>query len=59
METLVNKAPLTCFKSWPSFMLIRRLLLEIDHPQYFSYGIICDPLFHLPENDVGPVYMAV
>ena len=49
METLVNKAPLTSFKSWPSFMLIGRLLSEIDHPPYFLYGIMCDPLLNLPE----------
>ena len=31
-NTIVNKAPLTGFKSWPSFMLIGRSLSEIDHP---------------------------
>ena len=45
----MNKAPLTCFKSWPSFMLIGRLLSEIDHPPYFLYRIMCDPLLNLPE----------
>ena len=52
METLVNKAPLTCFKSWPSFMLIGRLLSEIDHPPYFLYRIMRDPLLNLPELSV-------
>ena len=32
----MNKAPLTCFKSWPGFMLIGRFLWEIDHPRLFS-----------------------
>ena len=45
----MNKAPLTCFESWPSFMLIGRLLSEIDHPPYFLYRIMCDPLLNLPE----------
>ena len=50
-NTFVNKAPpLTCFKSWPSFMLIGRLISEIDHPQYFLYRIMCDPLLNLPES---------
>ena len=45
----MNKAPLTSVKSWPSFMLIGRLLSEIDHPPYFLYRIMSDPLLNLPE----------
>ena len=37
-------------KSRPSFMLIGRLLSEIDHPPYFLYRIMCDPLLNLPEH---------
>ena len=46
----MNKATLTSFKSWPSFMLIGLLLSDIDHPPYFLYRIICDPLLNLPEK---------
>ena len=47
----MNKAPLTSFKSWPSFMLIGRLLPEMDHPPYCLYGIMRDPLLNLPEPE--------
>ena len=46
----MNKAPLTSFKSWPSFLLIGRLLSDIDHPPYFLHRITCDPLLNLPEG---------
>ena len=45
----MNKATLTSFKSWSSFMLIGRLRSDIDHPPYFLYRIMCDPLLNLPE----------
>ena len=50
----MNKAPLTSFKSWPSFLLIGRLLSDIDHPPYFLYRITCDPLLNLPETNGLP-----
>ena len=50
-NTFLNKAPLTSFKSWPSFMLIGRLLSDIDQPPYFLCRITCDPLLNLPEDE--------